>query len=490
MKKFTVSFFTALVFLVVSVSGTLNVSAYEDELTASISMEEYLELEAPALPASEISIQSNEDYSYYDMLDDNNKAAYDQLKSSWLEPNESPIQFTLADSVSYETESTDMSTWTEEQQSEFWNLIFSTFQSGLPAFQFDHPEVFWFDDSEIEVSVSTSTSYSYRKKIYTITVSKVKLVAPIRGEFSDAQSALEAQDFLSEQINNLEIEGSDYYSKLKFMHDYISHNVTYNIESPFLDTAYGMFVSPNEFVCEGYSEAFKLMCDREGIPCISVVGNVEPETGMAHMWNYVMMEDGQWYGVDCTWDDLDSTSVPVKYQYFLKGSESYLSNHTPDDTYITPGFVYPELCETDYVYSPVAPIVTQTTTTSEATTTTITTTAATTTTPQVSVSSDSQTNVTSTEAATVTTITVTTTVSYTTSTEESTTVPSTTQPEANCLKGDFNQNGILDIADIIILQKKLIKAQVIQPEDYNYELNNDNLLNVWDYVILLRQLTE
>lgn len=487
MKKFTISFFTALVFLLVSVSGTLNVSAYEEELTASISMEEYLELDAPALPASEISIQSNEDYSYYDMLDDNNKAAYDQLKSSWLEPNESPIQFTLADKVSYQAESTDMSTWTEDQQSEFWNIVFSTFQSGLPAFQFDYPEVFWFDDSQIEVSISTSTTYSSRKKLYTITVSKVKLVAPIREQFSDAQSALDAQNFLSEQINNLEIEGSDYYSKLKFMHDYISHNVTYNIESPFLDTAYGLFVSPYEFVCEGYSEAFKLMCDKEGIPCISVVGNVEPETGTAHMWNYVMMEDGKWYAVDCTWDDLDSTVVPVKYQYFLKGSESYLSNHTPDDTYITPGFVYPELSETDYVYSAAAPIVTQTTTTTSETTTTVTS--------QTSVSSDSQTSITSTKATTVTTttassVTVTTTVSCTTSAEASTTAPSTTEPEADYLKGDFNQNGILDIADVVILQKKLIKVQAIQPEDYNYELNNDNLLNVWDYVLLLRQLTE
>ncbi len=52
-------------------------------------------------------------------------------------------------------------------------------------------------------------------------------------------------------------------------------------------------------VCEGYSRAFKLLCDRVGIPCVLTEGYSE---GGSHMWNNVWMGDG-WYGVDVTWND-------------------------------------------------------------------------------------------------------------------------------------------------------------------------------------------
>ena len=39
------------------------------------------------------------------------------------------------------------------------------------------------------------------------------------------------------------------------------------------------------------------------------------------MWNYVKMEDGAWYLVDATWDDLDRWGI-VSGIYFLVGSSS------------------------------------------------------------------------------------------------------------------------------------------------------------------------
>lgn len=59
-------------------------------------------------------------------------------------------------------------------------------------------------------------------------------------------------------------------------------------------------------VCEGYARAFKILCNRLGIPCVLAVGNAfsyigeEPGT---HMWNEVMMNDDKWYAVDVTWND-------------------------------------------------------------------------------------------------------------------------------------------------------------------------------------------
>ena len=59
-------------------------------------------------------------------------------------------------------------------------------------------------------------------------------------------------------------------------------------------------------VCEGYARAFKVLCDRSGIPCILVVGDAQPDGESSpehHMWNEVQMEDGLWYAVDVTWND-------------------------------------------------------------------------------------------------------------------------------------------------------------------------------------------
>ena len=59
-------------------------------------------------------------------------------------------------------------------------------------------------------------------------------------------------------------------------------------------------------VCEGYSRAFKVLCDRLNIPCILAVGNARQAvdaTPEDHMWNEVKMDDGQWYAVDVTWND-------------------------------------------------------------------------------------------------------------------------------------------------------------------------------------------
>ena len=59
-------------------------------------------------------------------------------------------------------------------------------------------------------------------------------------------------------------------------------------------------------MCEGYSRAFKVLCDKLDIPCIISVGSAisfNGDTPEAHMWNEVKMNDDKWYAVDVTWND-------------------------------------------------------------------------------------------------------------------------------------------------------------------------------------------
>lgn len=62
--------------------------------------------------------------------------------------------------------------------------------------------------------------------------------------------------------------------------------------------AYGALIE-GIAVCEGYSEAFKLLCDRAGIDCIIVTGELD---GVGHAWNRVRIND-KWYDVDVTNND-------------------------------------------------------------------------------------------------------------------------------------------------------------------------------------------
>ena len=116
-----------------------------------------MELDTEQVYVPQITLGSDESYSFYNQLDDNNKAAYDAIESAWTEPNVTTVKYALTDKVTYKVESTDTSTWTEEQTAEFWNLVFATFQSGETAFMYDYPEVFWYKRNEIAVSISMSS---------------------------------------------------------------------------------------------------------------------------------------------------------------------------------------------------------------------------------------------------------------------------------------------------------------------------------------------
>lgn len=175
------------------------------------------------------------------------------------------------------------------------------------------------------------------------------------------------------------------------------------------------------------------------------------------------MEDGKWYALDCTWDDLDNDSNPIKYQYFLKGSDSFLSNHTPDTQYISTAFTYPVLSETDYIYQ---------TDTPQVTTTAVTSTVANTSTTLTTSISDQETTITTTGSA------VTTLMTSITTTE---TVPAV-------LKGDFNADSRIDVSDLVLLQKKLLGVTAITDYDLKAEINNDECINIFDWIELKRIL--
>ena len=84
-------------------------------------------------------------------------------------------------------------------------------------------------------------------------------------------------------------------------------------------------------VCDGISEAMRLLCWMENIPCLKVTGYVQNSNsdGENHAWNKVQI-DGEWYVVDATWGrwtDTDHTFDVVTHQYCMVPDSKVYTNH-------------------------------------------------------------------------------------------------------------------------------------------------------------------
>ena len=196
----------------------------------------------------------------------------------------------------------------------------------------DHPEMFSFYPLMCRISVGVwgvTITLAYRYEPQTV---------QRWGEELDAR----AEDILrvlfpngSERVSELERE--------KKIFDWITANVVYDhdalrrssagseVMNSLAWNAYGALIL-RKAVCEGIACAFKLLCDRVGLPCIVALGQAKGR----HAWNIVRI-GGRFYHVDCTWD-LKATlarNVPfARYRYFNLPDEMIRDTHTPESKFL------------------------------------------------------------------------------------------------------------------------------------------------------------
>ncbi len=140
------------------------------------------------------------------------------------------------------------------------------------------------------------------------------------------------------------------YDKMQFFHDWLCQNNSYNHDAVSSDnystsvsgapwSCVGALLSSSNSnvvgpVCEGYSRAFQLLCQRAGITATVVTS----DSGN-HMWNNLRYGK-YWTGVDVTWDDGSGDSY--NYDYFFQRVNN-MSGHRMDDQYFVDWLDYPEL---------------------------------------------------------------------------------------------------------------------------------------------------
>ncbi len=239
-------------------------------------------------------------YYSYDLLDDCQKKMYDTIVNA-------PIG-TINFDFSFEYGEFPYSNFVQEYFDELMYAICN-----------DHPEIFYYNGFAIndlrEHDNTCIEGFPYTILFLETTTYRYSTVPGCYDDMINAMKQVPA-------------DLSNRYNFVKSVHDYLCETIYY----PELNTpeytgnahdAYGALVE-KVAVCQGYAEAFKMICDYYNIPCVTIYGTGVTTTGDgAHMWNAVQMDDGLWYFIDATWDDqTQKASQAVLQDFFLVGSDS------------------------------------------------------------------------------------------------------------------------------------------------------------------------
>ena len=309
--------------------------------------------------------------SYGAQLDGNAKALYDLLVqnyvvdySQYLDSVDFPFEF--PDTITFEAVVEDGSFQRKgESYVQATNDVKTAIQAASDAFSYDYPQAFWFRGSNYGYRVScvrdgsSSTGYRGTFKNFTFKPANREISENSHTRMGDFMGGVQsAVAELNEQTLGMDME-----QKIKRIHDYICQRVTYrNDNTLWVHSAASLFLDADPaFVCEGYAKSMKIFCYYMGINCACVSGTARGTssgTSGAHMWNYVQMDDGNWYLVDATWDDVGTppssryllVGRSTKGQYITIGEErvEYTSFSTTSAETAGPVFILPVLAEESY----------------------------------------------------------------------------------------------------------------------------------------------
>jgi len=170
----------------------------------------------------------------------------------------------------------------------------------------DHPELFY---------LNTSYSAAFRGNGDCL---ELKLsFNDLSNDIDNTRSAFEAA------AADISSSGTPYETE-KAVHNALAGKDVYSLAAPYNQSAYSSLVS-GPTVCAGYSRAMQYVMQLAGIPCYYCTGYA----GENHAWNIICL-DGDYYNVDVTWDDTDS-SPEYTYDWFNKTDDDYGTTHIRRD---------------------------------------------------------------------------------------------------------------------------------------------------------------
>ena len=182
------------------------------------------------------------------------------------------------------------------------------------SFEFDHPEVFWLTDSVRVRAVTVSINGVQTAYLFIVLVDNSGFC--MRMDEYAAPGAIEAaikqRDAAADAIIAQIPKNASTREVIANLNKWFTLHNEYNRSADLNTIGFAPHRSLKALVggegttgpvCDGYSRAFKMICDRIGIPVILDTGVASRGShSEMHMWMRIQV-DGVWYGMDCTWDD-------------------------------------------------------------------------------------------------------------------------------------------------------------------------------------------
>jgi transglutaminase-like putative cysteine protease len=146
-------------------------------------------------------------------------------------------------------------------------------------------------DPGLYVLVATITDKDYS----SVELRTENMIAENPGAAEDATTVTGKVKALAAEVTALNLPHD--YDRALWLHDWLIYNADYD-ESMTVHHPRGVLLDGTG-VCESYAIAYQLLLSEIGIPSMYVTGYAG---GDLHAWNLVQL-DGEWYHIDCTWDD-------------------------------------------------------------------------------------------------------------------------------------------------------------------------------------------
>jgi hypothetical protein len=153
------------------------------------------------------------------------------------------------------------------------------------------------------------------------------LIAHETGDFSDLTDEElsiygRASWIVSKYIN----EDMSKFERADALHRYLTDTVEYEHDydnNPNAFTIYGALLD-GRAVCQGYTQAYKLLLHMAGIESLVVSGVANDDNHCWNLVNYGSKDFPEWYNVDVTWDDREED---VSHRYFNVKNELIYDTH-------------------------------------------------------------------------------------------------------------------------------------------------------------------
>ncbi len=186
----------------------------------------------------------------------------------------------------------------------------------------DQPDLYWID------SYNWSYLYYYSKSKSTVSIKIVAIIFKPVSYYSGAKKELQQVKNVVKAVSASIMQNrpdASRYTTARLIYEYLASTASYGYASGTEHSPAGILLDKygHVGVCDGYSQAFKMICDACGIPCKLVSSEC-----YQHAWNMLQLENGVWYGIDVTWGD-DGGLSDISYRWFMYGQNEVVSGAHP-----------------------------------------------------------------------------------------------------------------------------------------------------------------